>query len=247
VSTTKAPAPATTSSSGTRTLGLLALAGAVALAVLGLAVSPRDAVQGDPTRLMYVHVPAAIGAYVAFAVTAVGSVSWLWKRSRWWDWVAAASAEVGTLLTGLTLATGMLWGRPIWGAFWVWDARLTSTALLFLMFCGYLAVRRLPADVDARNRRCAFVALLAFVDVPVVHYSVDWWDTLHQDATVTRLDPQIDGLMLFTLFVGIAVYLVGYLWLLVHRFRVAYLEDQVATRSLDVAIAERRAEGALSR
>ena len=231
-----------TGSRGSRLLGVLALAGIAALLLFGLALSPDDVTQGDAVRLMYVHVPSAIVAYLAFFVTAAGSIGWLWKRSEWSDQVAAASAEIGTLFTGVTLITGMAWGKPIWGTFWTWDARLTSTALLFLMFCGYLAVRRVWAEPAVRNQRSAFVALLAVLDVPIVHYSVDWWRGLHQEATISRLDPTIDGLMLFTLMLGIAVFTVVYLWLLVHRFRVGWLEDRAADRSLEAAIAQRRAE-----
>ncbi|MGH9187920.1 MAG: cytochrome c biogenesis protein CcsA [Acidimicrobiales bacterium] len=234
--------PVHTGSRGTRVLGCLATAGIASLLLFGLVLSPEDVDQADAVRLMYIHVPSAIIAYLAFFVTAAGSIGWLWKRSQWWDLVAAGSAEIGTLFTGVTLLTGMAWGKPIWGTFWTWDARLTSTALLFLMFLGYVAVRRLGYEPAVRNRRSAFVALIAVLDVPIVHYSVDWWRGLHQQATISRLDPTIDGLMLFTLMLGIAVFGLVYLWLLVHRFRVGWLEDQAEARWLGQAIEERRAE-----
>jgi heme exporter protein C len=128
----------------------------------------------------------------------------------------------------------------------VWDARLTTTALLLVLFLGYLAVRRIPSDPDVRAKRAAIAGLIAFVDVPIVHYSTVWWRTLHQGPTITRLDPQIDGLMLFSLMLGMVVFLLVYLWLLVHRFRVAYLESQVEDQGLDVALAERRAEATVA-
>jgi heme exporter protein C len=171
----------------------------------------------------------------------MGSVMWLWKKSRWWDTVAASAAEVGVLFTGLTLLTGMIWGRPTWGVYWTWDARLTSSMLLFLMYLGYLVVRRLPADMEVRNRRAAFVALLAFIDVPIVYFSVEWWRSLHQSATLS-LNTTISGTMLFTLSVSIAVFLTCFVWLLVHRFRVAWLEDEAEMSGLAAAIDERRAE-----
>lgn len=236
--------PEHTGSRGTRALGVAVLAALGMLALLGLVISPADAVQGDAARIMYVHVPSALAAYLAFGVTAVGSVGFLWKRSRFWDTVAAASAEVGVLFTGLTLVTGMIWGKPTWGVYWVWDARLTSTALLFILFLGYLAVRNLPADADVRARRAAVVGLVAFVNVPIVHYSVDWWRSLHQPATISRLDPEIDGLMLFTLMWGIATFVGLYGWLLLHRFRVQHLQDNLEAEGLDLALAERRAEAA---
>jgi heme exporter protein C len=239
--TDSAPAPAHTGSRATRVLGLITLAGVVAVVLLGLVFTKPDVFQGDRARLLYVHVPVAIAMNVGFAVTALGSLMWLLKKSRWWDTVAVASAEVGVLFTALTLINGALWGKATWDTFWTWDARLTSTALLFLLYLGYLTVRRLPADQAVRNQRSAWVALLAFVDVPIVYFSVDWWRSLHQEATLS-VNTQIEGLMLFTLMLGMVVALVGYVWLLMHRFRVAWLEDEVDAVGLDVAIAERRAE-----
>ena len=234
--------PATTGSRATRILGIVALAGVAGLLFLGLVASPADEVQGDSVRLMYVHVPVALIAFLAFFVTALGSVLYLWKRSQFWDLAAGASAEIGVVFTALTLATGMIWGRPTWGVYWVWDARLTTTALLLVLFLGYLAVRRLPADPEVRSKRAAIAGLIAFIDVPIVHYSVEWWRTLHQGPTISRLDPQIDGLMLFTLVFGMVVMLLVYLWLMVHRFRVEYLVEQVEEHGLEQALAERRAE-----
>jgi heme exporter protein C len=218
------------------------LVGVGALLAFGLLWSPDDRIQGDAVRIMYVHVPPAILMYVAFMVTAVGSVLYLWKKSRFWDLLAAASAEIGCVFTAMALLTGMLWGRITWGVYWVWDARLTSTALLLLLFLGYLAVRRIPADPSVRSRRAAIVALVAIIDVPIVHYSVDWWRSVHQPATISRLDPTIEGLMLFTLMLGIVVFALIYAWLLVHRFRLEYLRDQVDEVGLDHAIDQRRAE-----
>jgi heme exporter protein C len=238
-----AAAPAHTGSRSTRLLGLATLAGIAVVLVLALAVTGPDKVQGDAARLIYLHVPVAISMNVGFGLCTLGSVMWLWKRSRWWDTVAVSAAEVGLVFTGLTLVTGMVWGRPTWGVYWTWDARLTTFSLLFLLYLGYLVVRRLPADVEVRNRRSAYVALLAFVDVPIVYLSVSWWRGLHQEATLS-LSTTISGLMLFTLVLGIAVASTGFLWLLVHRFRVAWLEDEVEIAGLDLAITERRAEAA---
>jgi len=233
--------PEHTGSRTTRVLGALSLGGFAAVLLLALVVSPPDQVQGDAARLIYVHVPVAIVMNLAFGLTAVGSVMWLWKKSRWWDTIAAASAEVGVVFTALTLLTGMIWGRPTWGVYWTWDARLTSSLLLFLMYLGYLVVRRLPADMEVRNRRAAFVALLAFIDVPIVYFSVEWWRSLHQTATLS-LNTTISGTMLFTLCVSIAVFITCFAWLAMHRFRVAWLEDEAEMSGLAAAIDERRAE-----
>ena len=235
--------PAGTGSAFTRVLGILCLVGIAALLAFGLVWSAPDVVQKDSVRIMYVHVPVSIVAFLAFAVTAFGSAMYLWKKSQFWDLTAGASAEIGVIYTSLTLVTGMLWGRPTWGVYWVWDARLTTTALLLVLFLGYLAIRRIPADPAVRSKRAAIAGLIAFVDVPLVHYSVEWWRTLHQGPTIARLDPQIDGIMLFTMMLGFVVMLLVYWWLMLHRFRVAWLRERVERDSLDDALAQRRAEG----
>lgn len=234
---------------GRRTSAVLGVATLVALAVLavyGLVVAPPDAVQGDAQRLMYVHVPAAWLAYLAFAVTALGSALYLLPRTRSlvWDRVAGASAEIGVLFTGLTLALGMLWGRPVWGVYWTWDARLVTTAVLFFLYLGYLALRRVPADPHTRARRCAVVGLVAVVDVPVVHFSVEWWRTLHQQGTVfnRELSAEIHGVMAFTLWWGVLAFTLLYVFLLDRRYHAMTLEEGLEERELAAAIEARLAE-----
>jgi heme exporter protein C len=234
--------PIGTGSRGTRVLGALTLAGLVLLAVLALVASPADAELGETVRLMYVHVPVVTAAYLGIVLATVGSVLVLWKRSDWWDLVSASAIEVATVFTALTLITGMIWGRPTWGVFWVWDARLTSTAMLFLLMLGYLAVRRTTDDPAARAKRSAVVGLLLLPNVLIVNRSVEWWRSLHQDPTLITLDPKIDGLQLFTLVFGIAVASVLFVWLLVHRFRLAWLQQRADEADLGIAIAARRAE-----
>src|SRR5207237_10102838 len=127
---------------------------------------------------------------VSFGTTTLASAHSLWPRTRarGWDLLAGASAEIGVLFLALTLAVGSIWGRTTWGVWWTWDARLTTTAVLFVLYVGYLALRRVPADPEVRSRRAAIVAMAAFLDVPVVHLSVEWWRTLHQRATLLRPD-----------------------------------------------------------
>jgi heme exporter protein C len=232
-----------------RLVGLAAVASLVALAVMALWVAPPDAIQSDAQRLMYLHVPAAWIAYLAFAVTAFGSAMYLWPRTRSsvWDNLAGASAEIGVLFTGLTLVLGSLWGRPVWGVWWAWDARLVTTAVLFFLYLGYLALRRVPASAEARARRCAIAGLVAFVDVPVVHFSVTWWRTLHQDATVfnPELKAHIHGTMAVTLWLGVVAFTFLYVALLDRRYKLAALEEDREERELRDAIEERvRAAGA---
>jgi heme exporter protein C len=231
-----------------RIVGTLAVAALVALVVVGLFVAPPDAFQGDAQRLMYLHVPAAWLAYLAFGVTALTSALYLWPRTRSivWDRIAGASAELGVVFTGLTLLLGSLWGRPIWGVWWAWDARLVTTAVLFFLFLGYLALRRIPAPLDVRAKRCGVAALIAFVDVPIVHFSVVWWRTLHQDATVFNpdLDVRIEGSMALALWLGVLAFTLLYVYLLDLRYRLEVLEEDREERELEAAIADRVQGGA---
>jgi heme exporter protein C len=225
---------------------VLPAAAVLALAVLAwlaLRVAPPDAVQGDAQRLMYLHVPVAWLAYLAFGVTALASLLYLlpWTRRPRWDLLAGASAEIGTLFTALTILDGSLWARPVWGIWWTWDARLVTTAVLLFLYLGYLALRRVPAPADRRARRCAVVALIAFADVPVVHLSVIWWRTLHQQPTVLNpeLSPQIHGVMAVTLLWGVAAFTLLYAVLLRQRYRLARAEAALDARALQLAIAAR--------
>ncbi len=236
------PGPLSTGSGATRVIGALALLAIGALVVFGLILSPADAGQDEAVRIMYVHVPSATVAYIGCFLTTVGSIAYLWKRSRWWEITAYAGAEVATLFTAITLVTGMFWGRPTWGVFWVWDARLTSTAMLMLLLLGYLAVHRLDAEYQVRAKRAAIVGLLLFPNVIIVRQSVTWWRTLHQTATI-GIETHLDGLMLFSLFVGFIAITLVFIWLMIHRFRLAWLEEEAESAGLDVALAERRAEG----
>ena len=240
-----APPPRGTGSQATFVLGLAAFIGLSTTAVLGLSLAPTQE-QGPYARLIAVHPPLAWAAYLAFGVTALSSVLYLWRRTRarLWDRLAAASAEVGVVFTALTLATGSIWGRPTWGVWWTWDARLTSTALLLALFLGYLALRRVGGDPDARARRCAVAALVAVVDVPIVHFSVDWWRTLHQGRSLAQLTPQsdLDGAYIAVMLLGFVAMTLVYAWLVVHRYRVEALEERLEIEALDVALEQRRSE-----
>lgn len=191
-------------------------------------LSPPDFVQGELVRLMYMHVPAAWTAFLAFAVTFAASLGWLWRRRPGLDRVAAASAEVGVLFTGLAIALGSIWGKPTWGVWWTWDARLVTTALLFFIYLGYLALRRATPDPVARARRSAVFGVVAFAQVPLVHFSVLWWRTLHQPPTVLRPgDPAIDHTMLAALLVNVVAFTLLYVLLVRARSRLAAAEEEL--------------------
>ena len=230
----------------TRGLGVVTIAGIVLLVILGLFVSPADVNQGESVRIMYAHVPGAWLAYLAFIVTAVSSAAYLWPRTRslTWDRIAGASAEVGVLFMAISLITGSLWGRITWGTYWTWDARLTTTAFLFVTYVGYLAVRGLGGSHHQRAKRSAVLALLAVLEIPLVHFSVELWNTLHQEASVAGrgTDVTMDGLMLFCLFLGVIVFTLMYVWLVLHRQRALHLQDMLDDTGLDAALAARRAE-----
>ncbi len=150
------------------------------------------------------------------------------------------------MFTGLTLMLGSVWGRPTWGTWWEWDARLTTTAILFFLYLGYLALRRTGSTADERGKRSAVAALIAFADVPISYLSVTWWQTLHQQGTV--FNPQnnvlIDGTMAFTLVLAVVAFTLLYAYLVLERFQLAQLEEGREARELERAIAERvRADG----
>src|SRR5688500_15181081 len=152
--------------------------------------SPAEGDMGHLQKIMYVHVPAAWMTFIAFFVVLVFSIRYLWRRRERDDLIAASAAEVGAMFNGLTLALGMIWGRPTWGVWWAWDARLTSTLVLFLIFIGYLALRGFVDDAGQRARWSAAVGIIGAINVPIVYMSVMWWRTLHQQpSSPSTLDP----------------------------------------------------------
>ena len=214
------------------TVAVLVLAAGLAAAL----TAPPDQLQGNLQRLMYVHVPAAWLAFLSFGITFAASAGWLWKRTPRWDRAAAASAEVGVFFTGLTLALGSVWGKPVWGVWWTWDPRLVTTALMFFVYLGYLALRRATLDPTARARRSAVFGVLAFAQVPVVHMSVIWWRTLHQPPTILKPgDPTIDHWMLAALLLNLVAFTLVYAVLLRSRIRLAVEEQSLEAAQDDAA------------
>lgn len=218
---------------GERILGWLSLAGLAASAVMSLAVVPPDASQGNVQRLMYVHVPAAWLAYLSFFVVFVASIAYLVTKRIRWDRLAAASAEVGVLFTLLTIVIGSLWGKPIWGTYWTWDPRLTTTAIMLLVYLGYLAVRRLSDSPTRRARWSAVIGIVGFADIPIVQLSVTWWRSLHQGPTFKLAgNSTIAPIMAWTLMLGVVAFTILYCYLIALRLRVGRLEERALAEAL---------------
>jgi len=200
-------------------LGIAATAAAVIAMWMALLWAPTDAVQGDVYRILYVHVPAAWLAYLAFVVVFLASVGWLWTRRPWFDALAVASAEVGVLFTGAFIVAGSIWAKPTWGVWWTWDPRLVTTTVMFGMYVGYLLLRGLSTDFQRRATRAAVLGIVAVVDIPIVHLSVLWMNSLHQLPTVLRAggSPSLDAQMGMTLGVSVIAFTLVYVALLAER------------------------------
>jgi heme exporter protein C len=195
--------------------------------VASMTVSP-DAVQGELSRIMYVHVPSAWLAYFAFGVTLVASGMYLWKKDLKWDRRAAASAEIGVVFTGLAIALGMVWAKPTWGVWWTWDSRLTLTAIMFFVYLGYLALRRTTDDLVVRAKRSAILGIVAAVQIPLVHFSVVWWRGLHQAPSLIKPEgPEMDTAIVFALLFAVASFTVMYGAMMLKRIELARFDDAV--------------------
>jgi heme exporter protein C len=202
----------------TALLGWLSAVALASGAVLGLLIAPRELTQGNVQRIMYVHVPSVWVAYLAFGVVFVASIAYLWKRAAGADRLAHASAEVGVVFTGITIASGAIWGKPTWGTWWTWDARLTSVAILFVMYVGYLLVRAMIDDPERGARYAAVLGIVAALDIPLVHFSVYWWRTLHQPPSIVKPGPAtMPGIILAALLVNFAAFTILYLYFVTKR------------------------------
>jgi heme exporter protein C len=212
----------------TRALGWLAVLGLVAGLVLGLGVAPREVTQGNVQRIMYLHVPSILTAYLAFAVVLMGSLGYAISRRPAWDRWAGGAAEIGTIFTGVTLVSGSLWGKPTWGTWWTWDARLTSTAVMFVTYIAYLLLRAVIDDAERRARFAAVVGIVAALNLPLVHFSVLWWRTLHQPPTLlTPVPAPLAAIFKVTLAVNWAAFTLLFAYLLAKRVRVARLAEDL--------------------
>jgi heme exporter protein C len=211
-----------------RTLGWLAALGLAAGLVMAFGIAPREVTQGNVQRIMYLHVPTVLVAYLAFTVVLVASIAYLVRRDAGADRLAHASAEVGVLFTGLTIASGAIWGKPTWGTWWTWDARLTSVAILFVMYLGYLLLRGMIEDRERAARYSAVVGIIAALDIPLVHFSVYWWRTLHQPPSMLKPGPAtMPGGILAALLVNIVAFALVYGYFVAKRVAVLRREEEL--------------------
>jgi heme exporter protein C len=211
-----------------RVLGWLAALGLSAGLVMAFGVAPREITQGNVQRIMYLHVPTVLVAYLAFTVVFVASIVYLWRRDPGVDRLAHASAEVGVLFTGLTIAAGAIWGKPTWGTWWTWDARLTSVAILFVMYLGYLLLRGMIEEHERAARYAAVVGIVAALDIPLVHFSVYWWRTLHQPPSLLKPGPaSMSEGILAALLVNVVAWALLYAYFVAKRVVVLRREQEV--------------------
>lgn len=179
--------------------------------------------QGFSQKIMYIHVPSVIVTYVAFFVVFACSIAYLWKRELVFDQIAKCSAEIGLIFCAMVLLSGMIWGRPTWGTYWEWDARLTTTLLLFLIFSGYQLLRSFSTDRDKEARIASVLGIIGFLDIPIIHKSVQWWRTLHQPTTMFKVSdgqakPPIDDALMYPLMFSMLAMLLFFGYLLMLRY-----------------------------
>ena len=211
---------------------------ALALGLLGTFTAPPDYQQGDTVRIMYIHVPAAwtgMLAYTLMAVSALGSLVWRYPLA---DAAQKAAAPLGAAFTFICLVTGSLWGKPMWGTYWVWDARLTSVLVLFLVYLGLIALWQTIEDPSRAARAVSIMTLVGFVNIPIVKFSVDWWNTLHQPASVFRMgDSAIAGSMLWPLICMALTYTLLFITLHVMAVRNEILRRRARRLAITLAAA----------
>ena len=210
-----------------------ALAAILLALYFGIFDSPADYQQGETVRIMYVHVPAAWMALFAYTLMALASGSFLIWKHPLADLSAQAAAPIGAGFTAIALVTGALWGQPMWGTWWVWDARLTSVLILFFLYLGYMALVNGFDDPERGSRMGAILALVGFVNVPIIKFSVDWWNTLHQPASISRLDaPAIDTSMLIPLLLMAIGFKLFFISILILRIKIQLLKKRIRSIQL---------------
>jgi heme exporter protein C len=184
--------------------------------------APTERTEGIIQRMMYLHVPAAFSMYIGYGIVFFASCMYLFKRQARWDELATAAAEVGTLYATMMITTGPIWAKPVWGTYWTWDARLTSALILWLIYVAYLMLRAYGGHAEEVARYCAVLAIIGFVDIPIIHYSVRWWRTFHPDAKILTEGSAgrgLDSAMLTTFAIAFAATVLTFALLLTLRLR----------------------------
>src|SRR6266704_5898687 len=203
----------------------------LALTFVGMMISiwmiflyaPTDAIEGDAQRIFYFHLPTAIIGMLAFGIVTIGGIMYLWKKEERWDWAARAAAELGAVFLTFALITGSIWGRTTWGTWWTWDARLTTTLILWFIYIAYIMLRSYMGRTPASARAGAVLAIIGFVDVPIIYESVNWWRTLHPQAQVGvqgALPPEV----VFTLMVSLVTFTLLYSFLMVQIYQLEKMQ-----------------------
>lgn len=188
--------------------------------IMGLLFSPADYQQGEAYRIIYIHVPSATLSLLVFAIMGMMSGIYLLWHIKLADVIAKASAPLGAVFTLLALFTGSLWGKPMWGTWWIWDARLTSELILLFLYVGIMGLRSSITSIESAARATSIMTLVGLVDLPIIHYSVDWWNTLHQSATILKWGkPSIAPTMMYPLLAMLVGFVLYYLAALCMRVR----------------------------
>jgi heme exporter protein C len=204
---------------------------------LGAIAGTAGRLPGEVQRIMYLHIPSILTAYLSFFLVFVGSCLYLWKREKRDDILAYSAAEIGVLFTALTIIEGSIWGKPTWGVWWTWDARLTLTAILLLIFAGYLMLRSLTEDENRAASAAAVLGIIGFLDIPLIHMSVYWWRTLHQPPSILRPDKapwdNVHPALLTALAINFVGFMLLYFYLLSQRFRLGEINEEIKARLLN--------------
>ena len=204
-------------------LGALALAGMSISIWMIFLYAPEDAVQGQPQRIFYFHVPIAWLAMLGFIVVAIGGIGYLITKDERWDWTARAAAEIGAVFATLTLLTGSIWGKTIWGTWWTWDARLATTLILWFIYIGYLMLRSYMGRTHSSARAGAVLAILGVIDIPIIYESVNWWRTLHPGPQV-GVAGALPGSVVLTLMFSLASFTLLFSFLMIQLYQLQRLQ-----------------------
>tara|TARA_B100001027_G_scaffold112550_1_gene77691 strand:+ start:5092 stop:5805 length:714 start_codon:yes stop_codon:yes gene_type:complete len=191
--------------------------------------SPPDYIQGDSMRIMYVHVPSAWWALMSYSVLAISCTVWFITRNPIFNLIAKSIAPIGAVFTIIALVTGSIWGKPTWGVWWVWDARLTSMLLLLFLYLAYIFLWQAISNKDLASKISAALAMIGFINVPIIKFSVDWWNTLHQPASISKFSsPSIDESMLIPLFIMAFASLCFLITIFSVRLRIEFIETRIS-------------------